>query len=358
MRRDGRYVARWREGGRHRSRTFLLAGDRDAFLLDVKRRKQLGSLAPSVMQSRLTLAEFVESDWWPRYALPSLKDSTRRRYLQTWGRHLLGSLGDYELRALTPMLIEDWREQMARRGVSLQEQRRAMILAQGILRRAVARGLIPVNPAQLAQKPRQAPLRRPEPLSPATIEAIRAQMGQRDAALVSLLAYAGLRPGEATSARWKDMGERTLHVHASKTERPRTVRLLSPLLQDLLAWRLASPFSGERDLIFPNRDGDKWVTHDAQNWRRRVYVPAAKAAGVTDDLRVYRLRGSFVSLLLAEGRTLIYVARQAGHSVATMATHYAGVIEDLSDVADVSAEQAIHNARELEVRLVHGEFGG
>jgi site-specific recombinase XerD len=49
---------------------------------------------------------------------------------------------------------------------------------------------------------------------------------------------------------------------------------------------------------------------------------------VTGDLRVYRLRGSFVSLLLWEGRSLTAVADQAGHSVATLAKHYAGVLED------------------------------
>ena len=68
-------------------------------------------------------------------------------------------------------------------------------------------------------KPRQPPTRRPEPLPPATVERIRAQLSRRDGTLVSVLAYAGLRPDEATSARWGDLGDRTLHVHASKTDR-------------------------------------------------------------------------------------------------------------------------------------------
>jgi hypothetical protein len=48
---------------------------------------------------------------------------------------------------------------------------------------------------------------------------------------------------------------------------------------------------------------------------RRVYQPAAAAAGVTGDVRPYRLRGSFVSLLLWEGRSITYVAAQARHSL-------------------------------------------
>ena len=85
-------------------------------------------------------------------------------------------------------------------------------------------------------------------------------------------------------------------MHASKTERPRTIKLLAPLVQDLAEWRLASGRHPLTALIFPTHDGDEWKLHDWQNWRRRVYQPATKAAGVTGDLRVYRLSGSFVSL--------------------------------------------------------------
>ena len=51
---------------------------------------------------------------------------------------------------------------------------------------------------RVVDKPRQPPTRRPEPLPPETVERIRAQLSQRDAAMISVLAYAGLRPEEAT----------------------------------------------------------------------------------------------------------------------------------------------------------------
>jgi integrase len=175
------------------------------------------------------------------------------------------------------------------------------MLLQGILRRAVVRGLIPSNPVSVVDKPRQPPTRRPEPLPPIIVERIRGPLGHRDATMVSILAYAGLRPDEATRARWRDLTDRTLHVHASKTERARTIKLLPPLVQDLAEWRLASGRPPSSALIFPTTDGDDWKLHDWQNWRRRVYQPAAKAEGVTGDLRVYRLRGSFVSHCCGRG---------------------------------------------------------
>ncbi len=74
-------------------------------------------------------------------------------------------------------------------------------------------------------------------------------------------------------------------------------------------------------------------------------IPAAKAAGVTGDLRVHRLRGSFASLLLWEGHSLTYVAEQAGHSVATLANHYAGTLDELEDKPRTPAAEAINTAR-------------
>jgi integrase len=75
------------------------------------------------------------------------------------------------------------------------------------------------------------------PLAPETVERMREAAGARDAAIVSVLAYAGLRPGEL---RWRDVRERTLLVRAEKTRTRRTVRLLSCLAEDLKAWRSAS----------------------------------------------------------------------------------------------------------------------
>jgi integrase len=351
--RDGQYEVRWREGGRQRSRLFGKKGDAQAFELDVKRRRQLGPLAAGVIQSRLTLAEYVRDEWWPRYAVPNLKPSTRRRYLEVWGTHLLPRIGDYQLREITPALVEDLCSQFRAAKVGVQTQRKAVMLLQGILRRAVVRGLIPSNPVSVVDKPRQPATKRPEPLAPLIVETIRAGLSQRDATLVSVLAYGGLRPEEATNAHWDDLGERILHAHAGKTERDRVVDVLAPLAQDLAEWRLAQGRPGGKALIFPRQGGKEWQLHDWQNWRRRIYQPAAKAAGVTGDMRPYRLRGSFVSLLLWEGRSLTYVAEQAGHSVATLAKHYAGVMRELEDKPRTPAAEAIRSARE-QVRCAPG----
>jgi hypothetical protein len=122
--RAGQYEVRWREGGRQRARLFAKRGDAQAFELDVKRRQQLGPLAAAVLQSRMTLAQFVREEWWPRYAVPNLKPSTRRRYLEVWGTHLLPRVGDYQLREITPSLVDDLCAQYRRASVGVPTQRK------------------------------------------------------------------------------------------------------------------------------------------------------------------------------------------------------------------------------------------
>ena len=60
------------------------------------------------------------------------------------------------------------------------------------------------------------------------------------------------------------------------------------------------------------------------------------------------MKGSFVSLLLWEGRSVTYVAAQAGHSLQTLSRHYAGVLAELEDGdIRVSATDAIRAAGNL-----------
>ena len=58
------------------------------------------------------------------------------------------------------------------------------------------------------------------------------------------------------------------------------------------------------------------------------------------------MRHSFTSLLLHEGRSVIYVARQLGHSAQLTMRTYGHVIEELEDAPLISAEDAITLARE------------
>jgi integrase len=214
------------------------------------------------------------------------------------------------------------------------------------------RGLVPHNPVQAVRKPRQRS-REVRPLAPSAVEAPRSALLPVDATLVGLLAYAGLRPFEALRLRWREVRANTLLVYAEKKHgEPRTVRKLAPLGADLAHWRLASGSPPADAFVIPAPAGKKtWADHDYRNWRKREFRPALAAAGLDADIRPYDLRHSFVSLLFHEGRSIAYVAAQAGHSKEECVRTYMHVIEELEGAERASADDVIRAVRDaLEAR--------
>ncbi len=232
-------------------------------------------------------------------------------------------------------------------------------------------------------------------------------MQPRDAILVSLLAYAGLRPGEALALRWGDIRERTILIERAlslgvvddtKTTQHRTVRLLDPLAKDLAEWRLRSGRPKDSALVISDKTGRPWTESAYKSWTRRAFayaLSAASGATVNDPTsqdcptcgaragkpcrtpsrkqasgthiartrakvagRPYDLRHSFASLLLHEGRSVIYVARQLGHGAQLTLNTYGHVIDELEDAPRLDAETAIHSARKDGRMIASAASGG
>ena len=175
--------------------------------------------------------------------------------------------------------------------------------------------------------------------------------------LVELLGYQGLRPGEALALTDDEVRERTLLMESAisggeekdtKTHKSRTVRLLprSPPGSRPTSSPPARSGSPSAPGCFPRPDGKPWLRTDYANWRRRTFRPAAKAAGLpVPPTRPYDLRHTFVSMLIQEGRTLAYVADQAGHSVEECARTYTHLFEEYHDAHPVPADGLILHTR-------------
>jgi integrase len=346
----------------------------------VKRRRRLGSVA-DVEAGKQTLDEYVQSVFAPTH-VALLARKTQSLYADLYDRHLAPEFGSTQLRQIKPSQIKHWQAARIKAGLGKPTLLKALTLLGSILQRACEDELIEHNPTRSVRRARSPKTAEVRPLAPAAVEAIRAAMlnpelvtvgaskpGQRarqahaqpapgtpytrmrDATLVSVLAYAGLRPGEAMGLRWGDIRENTILVERSlssgelkstKTGGARTVRLLEPLAQDLREFKLASGRPSDKTLIFSGPDGGPWTT--LHLWRVRNWKRALKAAGL-DHARIYDLRHSFASLLAHEGRAVTYIGRQLGHSPAVSLRTYQHVIDELEATPKLSAEQAIKDAR-------------
>jgi integrase len=355
MNRSGEVVwrVRWREGNRNRSRVLGRKADAMAFDAEVRRRartRELGTLDAG----RERLDEFA-AEWMRSYAKPTLASRTVKSYADAWDLHVSPRIGGLQLRELTVEAVQRFAAEMESAGVGAATRRRVLMVLSSVLQRGVEWGRIPANPVRLIRKPTAKRQHVVRPLAPMTVERMRRYLldrkRDRDAVLLCVLAYAGVRPSEALALRFGDVGERTLLVERSlgpdgslkrtKTGQIRSVRLLAPLREDLVAWRKEQP---ALELVFPTRRGTAWDEDDWRNWRDRVYARAAAAVGLSGT-RPYDLRHSAASLWLHEGRTIVEVATWMGHSGQMALSTYLHVMSELGDER-ITAEEAIRRARE------------
>jgi integrase len=316
-RRGNGWIARWREQGRQRSRKFALKGDAEAFEREVKRRQQLGPLAVQQLTARggPTLDHWVEQRWIPEHA-PTLAKSTCQRYANVYDCHIVGPLGDVALGELTVARLRDWQASLLKGGANPGTVHKARTFLSSVLRHAAESEAIPGNPLSLVRAPKPRYRDAVEPLAPAMVEAIRRaarpprprevtasvpgqrrrrryelpapgtpQTRQRDALIVSLLAYAGLRPGELRALRLADIHEGTIHVQraadpdgkvkATKTSHKRSVRLLPPLAQDVREYRLAIGRPPASTLLLDGESGEPWDKTAWQMWLPTAGRPPA-----------------------------------------------------------------------------------
>jgi integrase len=343
----GKWKVKWRDAtGKQRARSFDLKRDANDWDAHIRRLRQRGELA-KLDAGTETLSEHVEA-WWRNYATENLAERTRGTHAAQWDKHIEPRLGHIRLRDLDVQIVQSWLADLADAGVGLHTRRRSKAVLSGVIERAVEWGRIPMNPVRVAKLPPSRREREVQPMPPRVVEELRGQLALRDATLVSTHAYAGPRPSEVLALRWRDVRERTLLIHASKTSRrQRTVPLLAPLRADLNEWRMASGRPGDDALVFPRSDGKQWTDGDLRNWRNRVYKPATRAIGITGSARPYDLRHAIASLWLHEGRSIVEVSAWLGNSPAVLAEVYAHVIAELADQPGISAEDAIREARDV-----------
>lgn len=381
---DGtRWRVRWREAdGSMRSKT--VASKRAALALDadVKTRKFKGDALPK--PGRETLAEAYE-EWW-RLRGSSLAKNTQAAHRSVWNAHVKGRHDHHRLNELVanPQIIEEITADMRARGVGNAAQRRTLAVLSAVLTAAVQWNKIAVNPVRSAPKPPNTRQRVPQPMAPLVIERIRLQMLRRrtlddtterncsDACLVVLMAYAGLRPGEALALTWGDVGTRTLTINkamsvgeesTTKTGVVRFPPLVDELAADLDTLRSAQGDPTDDRRLFPGAKGDLWSATQYRNWRTRVWKPVLTKLAEGDPpqpglakARPYDCRGSFVSLHLRAKENPLVIAEWAGHSPQVMYEHYAGVIKELDEQPQLSAAQQIARARNAVVEMERQEL--
>ena len=158
--------------------------------------------------------------------------------------------------------------------------------------------------------------------------------------LVRFACSTGLRPGEWSNLRWRDIDipSRTIHVRGTKTQASLRAVALSRNAIDALG-ELARPID-RNALVFTTKEGKQI---DRSNFRK-VWSDALANAQLKFR-PPYQMRHTYATLALAEGVTLEWIGKQMGHTdISVTRKHYARFTKMLNDrmiaLLDLIGEEA------------------
>jgi len=209
------------------------------------------------------------------------------------------------------------------------------------------------------------PRQRREEVRPLTAEEAQrfldAATGTRYGVLFEVLLATELRPGEALGLKWADVDEAgRVHVQRALTragdfEEPKTARgrRVVPLPASTAQARPPPPQgtgggtagggSGLGGSGPGVHHGDRRARLPPRNLVRRHFKPLLEAAGLPATVRLYDLRQTCATLLLAVGENPKIVSERLGHaSVALTLDTYSHVLPDMQESAAAKLEAALY----------------
>ncbi len=356
-----------RDGGKRRYLNKPVHGSRkdaEKTLTAMLRERDLGTLVEPV---RMTVNEYLDQ-WLEGAAKTRVRQRTYEGYKDLADRYLRPDLGPRQLSKLTPLEIQAVYSKMLERKLSPRTVRHAHGVLRTSLSQAVKWRMIALNPATAVDLP-QVKKKEMSALSPK--QATKFLQHAKDDRLFAMFAVAltaGMRPGEYMGLRWSETDlekglivvQRTLvpekkggwHIGEPKTDRGRrtiplpasVTRLLIEHKRRQAAERLkAGKHYTDNSLVFCTPTGEPLNLRNIVN---RHFKPILVAAKIPTTLRLYDLRHSCATLLLAEGEHPKVVSERLGHASITLTLDtYSHVLPTMQQKAAERLEASLFGRR-------------
>lgn len=347
---SGRWQARYQDpSGRVRAadHTFLSKSEATRWLTLAESQMLKGEwLDPDLGQIRL--------DRWSERWMASradLKPKTRAGYASLLRSRILPIFGQRPISGIRPLDVQEWIAGLQVEGVSPSRIRQAAHLLGAMMKDAVASGLVATNPCQSAKLPRM-PRREMQFFTAGQVESLTEAIAAPYGVLVLVLAYGGLRFGEAAALRQNacdllrgrliireslaDVSGK-LHFGPTKTHQRREV-VLPSFLQEALGQHLDDEVGPEEGaLVFSSPEGQPLRY---SNFVRRFWSPALSHACLP-QVGVHVLRHTCASLLIAQGAPVKAIQAQLGHASAELTlTRYGHLYPDDLDALAARLDEA------------------
>ena len=277
----------------------------------------LGKVTPF---SAISFREFVDKYFVPNF-FPSLKLSTRQRYLRTLNKHLLPAFGDSRLCDIGTLELQQFVLHKMAGGLGWECADHYRNLVSKIFITAKKWGFFAGdNPASGVDLPEKKAVREKHVLLPDQVPPLLAALEEPARTMVLVGVLTGLRIGEILALRWRDVdfnsGEIRVEqacyrglIGTPKTKGSRRTLPMPEPLKDALK-RLGEKSTSAENLVFHTRNGTPFSD---TNLLHHHLKPVGRKLGMP-WLNWHTLRRTHATLLQHAGATLKETLAQLGHS--------------------------------------------
>ena len=358
-RKDGRYMARYTvqtpDGPKRKTVYGKTYRDVERRLNEGRANADKGFVFDA---GSMTFGEYLKR-WLTDHVRGTVRESTYASYGRMVKNHLVPGVGRVRLADLKPAHLRSLYRRMEDRGLSSRTIKYTHTIAKKSLKDAVRDDLIPRNAADGVDPP-QVRQREMKPLSAdqaRTLLETAAASGNRLTALFTLALHTGMRPGEILALKWEDVDvvgdklavRRSLSngkFTAPKTGKGRRVELSRSAAAALRVHRKrqlkerieCGGLWQDHGLVFPSQLGTLLEHHNVVRSFKRLL----RRAGLPKTFRLYDLRHTAATLLLARNVHPKYVAEMLGHaSIALTLDKYSHVIPGMDGGTGSAMDEAL-----------------
>lgn len=306
---DGRplYRVRWnyrREHGKLRfdERRFRDRRDAARFERDVS--------ASDTTTTETITVRILAQRWFDQHVdTAAIQKRTAKDYHCHYDKRIGPRLGNRQVAKLTPKLVSEWRDALVADGVGAPTVNKTLDALKAMIRWGRSEGLCANLAVDSVRRMKQPP---PKPANPYTPDQVRQIVEGcrylREATLIQVAAYAGLRWSELRALQWADVDltsatinlTRSLDLDKSmkstKSDRHRIVPILAPGVEALKLWLSEGPGPDSCELVFPTANGKPLGEN---NWYNQRLPEIRKACGI--EFGLHELRDTYASILIQSG---------------------------------------------------------